>query len=314
MLSYTYVPGFGLAPEDESLVDLVRRVIRHSPAASYGLSAAFTNFDAFLTGGESATYKDSLVSCAKEKKRPVCALLAYPPGTKAMQGPVADMQKATDALLLKIPAYNLEGVNLKLTVPDGNGGTTETTKPLPTIPKDAAGRGPIYIAGGGYDGVVGPGTSFYVGIAAILAGALKAPPNDAVSSLATPYRTDWMTAQAAGIAAYFRDVTANFDSLLQGYIARDMKPAATPLAPETITQIVVLPTPKRKFPTAMVVGLGAAAAAVVGVGVYALAGQPPGTPGARPIGPSPLTPTEAMMGRRRRHAPRHTWIHQWRAR
>jgi hypothetical protein len=123
---------------------------------------------------------------------------------------------------------------------------------------------------------------------------------------------------AKEIAALLVFVQPRFEEALTAYRASvEPAPALVPeqYSPRVIEKYIVVKAPS-KFPTAKVASLSLVAAAVVGVGVYALTREPapPGTPGARPIGPSPLTPTEAMMGRRRRrHLGQHAWLHQWRA-
>jgi hypothetical protein len=255
----------------------------------YGLGASFSDYETFFkTGKAGDTYTDptGLVYCKKDKiGSPECRLVAFPPGTRARKGPVADLQKATDELLAKIPVYNLEGAKLRLVVPNPDGGTIEETRTMPMVPSDP---GPIYIESDKYDGILGARTRQWVLVGAVLAAALKKPPDDAITALVAPHRADLITMQSAGIAAYFRNVAANFDALLKAYKNRGMKPAATPLAPETIEQIILAPKFARikKRRPGLVVGASLAAAGLLGLGVAALASRK------KPKGKTPLLPEE----------------------
>jgi hypothetical protein len=257
-----------------SLAKYIADLMQYKSAPLSGLGAAYDDWAAFYNAGASATYKTAVVYCKKDSSgSPICASLA---GKDA----VISMQQATDALLLKIPAYNLEGAQLQLVAPDAQGSATTLTMPMPTIPNYGSGHSIVWKENDKYDGVVGPRTSYAVNIAGVLAGALKAPPADAVTALATINRADLLATQAAGIAAYFNDVTANFASLLDAYKARGMKPAATPLAPETIKQIVanVVATKGRSGAArwAAVGGGVAAACLLVGAGAFAMTQDPTG--------------------------------------
>lgn len=285
MLVGYYLAGpFGQAAAEEDLFSLVRRLIEPPrPRASSGLGAVTVASEAgsdqyvqwYETGKPFDVYRDPLVECQKDKSgSPVCFLRAFPRGPRAQSGPIADMQAATDGLLAKIPVYNLQGQRLKVVVANPQGGTVEAEKTIPAyVPPN-----PVLIESGGtrYDGILGPRTMEWVAIAAIVAGMLKDPPATANTPLVVPHRRDLIAEQAAGIAAYFRDVAANFDTLLKAYKARGNQPAASLLEPGSIPNIILpeaaraeaAPMP-RKFPTAPVVATAAAMAGIVGIAVWA---------------------------------------------
>lgn len=244
-----------------------RMGVASSELHGIGLGAYMTSWDEFEAAGKSALYRDDIVSCKKDSLNyPICWMNAYPSGG----GPVSDLQHATDRLLGKVPVYTLEGKEIRVVAPDGIGGTISKTLTMDRIPElDASGHGIVYQQSGQYDGKYGPRTESFVGKASILAGMLLAPPDDAVSALATPFQHALVTSQAGGIAAYFNYVTNNFDRLYKEWQARDQKPAATPLDPETITQIitkVVTDTKSaRKWKRIAYVGGGVMAAGLLGM-------------------------------------------------
>lgn len=255
--------GFGALTISQYLTEMQQS----SGLAGVGLGAYMDDWDAFQAAGKDALYKDGLVSCKKDSVgSPVCWITAYPSGG----GPAAALQAATDRLLLMVPGYGLEGATIEVVVPDPSGGTISKTLTMDTIPApDAAGHGIVYREAGGYDGKIGPRTRQFTTQAAILAGMLLAPPNDAVSALATPFQYALVTAQSARIAAYFDYVTNNFKRLHEEWKARNMKPAATPMAPETIKQIVTKyvadTTSARKWKRIAYVGGGVMAAGLLGM-------------------------------------------------
>ena len=116
MLTFEHVDAFGLGAyhagderllgaagqaQGESLMQYLRRVAQLGGYQCCGLGAAYTDWDAYYGGGKTASYRDAIVACIKDSQNsPICWLNAYPRGTsKALVGPVADLQKAADELL-----------------------------------------------------------------------------------------------------------------------------------------------------------------------------------------------------------------------
>jgi hypothetical protein len=227
-----------------------------------GLGAALTDFEAFLAKAEArakAEFSDGTVFCkvpdASGSFRLECKLIAG-------KGPVIAMQKASDLLLNQIPLFNLSGQTLEVRLPDGG------TRPvfIEKFPEN-----PIFKIGGAYDGVVGGGTMGFASPAMLLAASLKTPPPDVVPAFASPTALTFAR-HAEAIAAYFSDVTNNFNRLLADFKARGGKPAATPLIPETVVVVpgsraAAIPV-RKKFPTVAVASMAVVTAGLIGLAAW----------------------------------------------
>jgi hypothetical protein len=243
---------------------------------SLGLGAALTSFSEFLVKArarQSATFNDGVVKCKVPDSagiwRAECRLVAETTSTMRKAGPVAALQRATDALLNQIPLYQLAGQTLEVRLPDGG------SRPvfIEEFPEDA-----INTIGGGYDGIVGAGVMQFASPAMLLAASLKTPPPSVVPAFTSPTAMTF-TKYSAAIAAYFAEISDNFDQLLADFKARGGKPAATPLIPETVViPPGFRPPKKKKRYAALVVAASFATAGLVGLGASALAAREKGIP------------------------------------
>ncbi len=233
--------GFGGAPTGRQAFQAAQQRQRQfwlDHRQTGGLGAAFSTFQDFVTGGQSATYQDpqGLVFCNKDSgNREQCVLNKFS-GSKAKSGPIADMQKAADRLMVLIPGFNLEGQQIVAQVPVGNGSTTETKVITLTSDGFTAANPPI-ASRSGYDGIVGPSTLDVVGIALQIASALAQVPDNVVLAYVNPLGSDQYAINAAGIAQYLNSVVDNFAILLQAFKDRGDKPAETVLDIATIPQL-----------------------------------------------------------------------------
>jgi hypothetical protein len=276
MLTFHGSNFYGDVPTAASVVqDAIDSAINFGCACKCGLGeAVMTDYDAFKSSDENATYQDELVWCAKSAKNiPICWLRAYPPKlvsgrTVSSGSPVIAMQKAVDALLNKVGANQLSDTIINVTMPTASGGTVTGMVKLEQMPTN-----PIATEGGTYDGIVGPGTAKYAGQAMLLAGALKAPPDEALPGLTTPNQRIFAFC-ADAITKFLNDITANFESLLVDYKARNMAPASAPQTPEVVKETVYVQvakiierskTPRWVKPT--LVGTGIVAVGLLGYAV-----------------------------------------------
>ena len=219
---------------------------RRAFAGAFGDS--FSDYNSFLQSDASATYTDSTgqVYCSKDSaNRPQCILQSYGSGNG---GPVVAMQMATDFFLNQVPAFHLmllaNGQQLQARGADGSIGALD--------PSAVAGlvQNPIATKGGGYDGVVGPGTIGLAALAVSIAGSLLPYPNN-VAQAFTSEQEDQFALFATDIANYLNDVTANFSALLAQYMqaytpAPALVPAAIPLVAQSLQlQPITSPTQKK---------------------------------------------------------------------
>lgn len=277
MLASSYItlmgPLGGAAP---SLTDLLaqaraRAAARQGRAAGFG--ATVTDYDAFLTSG--GTYKNAadspvdgtaagIVSCFLDRSRPTCALTKFPAGAKARSGPVAALQRAVDAFINKLIDQELAGTVVKGAVPTGDGETLKVIDyTFPALPQ----RDPIGRAGGGYDGILGPGTLGPTEQALALAGLLEKTPEALALAVVSIDRPDIKAMYAAELADYLNEVTGNFEALLQAFKDRGDVGAQTVLDVKTIPGVVPTTPPAEDYTLYYVIG-GVALAAAVGGGIY----------------------------------------------
>jgi hypothetical protein len=258
MLTQYSVNGFGAVP---TLPQLLQRARQREMARRgfAGFGAAGSDWPAFVAGGASATYQDAakVVWCNKDHDNRIqCQLQKYT-GSAARSGPVADMQRAADAIMNQIPAYNLGGQQMHAPVPSGDG--TTTTEQTFTILDN--GQNPIG-SQSGYDGINGPLTQGIVGQALILAGMLQQVPDNVALAFVSPSRLDIYTMYATEISQYLNGVAGNFVALLQAFQNRGNVPASTPLDVATIPAVVpaVIKSNQRK-----IVAIVGASATVLGL-------------------------------------------------
>lgn len=272
MLVSSYVNGFGGPSLGSSLLQLVETSRARASYGRSGLGAFTTDWDAFMasryTSPTSPTYQDSdrLVWCNKNtSNHPVCQLNAYA-GAAAANGPVAQMQRAVDALINKIPVWHMKvGQQANITGPDGVT-TVRTIDPL--------GQSPIAMESG-YDGLVGNSTGKYALAALILAGALKPIPNTVAGAYITPTNAN-IAMYAHGIAEYLTDVNENFDSLLADYQARGRVPATDPFTPSSVPALApYVPSPRKN--TGVILGAAALMVGLTTVASISAAKKKPGS-------------------------------------
>ena len=235
----------------------------------YGLGAATNDWDTFMSGGATA-YQDAarLVYCNRDQARNVqCVLQSYPAGSKARSGPVADMQRAVDQLINKIPVWNTQvGQEANVTTPEGNVQTTRL--------EDKWGDNPI-AQRSGYDGVVGPYTVGMVTTALILAGALRQIPISVGKPFIEPTE-EHITAYAWNIAEYLISVNDDFDNLLASYLDRGRVPETDVFEPATVKSLAPFVPPAGKISrNGVIIGAAAATAAITGIASYNAARRKP---------------------------------------
>lgn len=282
MLTSYPVYGFGAAPgapgptPAPTLAQLLHQAAqrqRSSRRGPTGLGIAFTgDYQGFLSGGQSATYKDAqnIVFCNKDSaNRPQCVLNSAV-GAAARSGPIANMQRAVDRIMNAIPAFKLGGRQMTAPLPTGDG--TTTTDQTFTILDN--GPNPIQ-SRSGYDGVVGASTQGFTGEALILAGMLKQVPNSVALPFVSPGREDIYAIYSNEIAAYLNDVANNFQDLLADFTARGNVPASTPLDVTTIPAVVPIAGEKRLAGKAAVIGAGVAMVSLTGLAAFAAANKKP---------------------------------------
>jgi len=229
-----------------------------------GLGDAFSDYNAFLQSDTSATYTDSTgqVYCNKDSaNRPQCVMSQYGAGNG---GPVVAMQQATDAFLNQVPAFHLmllaNGQMLQARAADGSLGV------LTPGAVEGLVQNPIATKGGGYDGVVGPGTIGLAALAVSIAGSLAPFPNN-VAQAFTSQHEDQFALYAADIATYLNYVTTNFSTLLAQYMqqytpAPALVPAAIPLVAQAMN---LAPPPSAKSKAPLYIGAAIGAAAIIGI-------------------------------------------------
>lgn len=252
---YGFGGAFGAAPTLPELLEQARQRQMMHRRGYAGFGAATNDWDAFVAGGTSASFQDpaKVVYCNKDKANRIqCQLQKYT-GRAAASGPVADMQRAADAVMNQIPAYNLGGQQMHAPLPTGDG--TTTTEQTFTIVDN--GHSPIG-SQSGYDGINGPLTQGIVGQALILAGMLQQVPDSVALAFVSPARVDVYTMYATEIAAYLNDVSNNFDALLNAFKNRGDTPASTPLDVTTIPAVVPAAAKKDRRKIAAIVGASAA--------------------------------------------------------
>lgn len=235
----------------------------------YGLGAATDDWSTFVGGGATA-YQDAarIVYCNRDQARNIqCVLQAYPAGSKARGGPVADMQRAIDQLVNKIPVWNMQvGQEATVTGPDG---TVQQTRL-----EDKYGEDPIAHRSG-YDGVVGPYTVGMATVAMILAGALRQVPIAVGKPFIEPTEEN-ITAYAWSIAEYLGGVVADFENLLASYLDRGRVPATDVFEPATVPSLAPFVPPAGKISrNGAIIGAAAATAAITGIASYNAARRKP---------------------------------------
>lgn len=271
MLMSTYDPGYGYGFGDApSLLQLIEASQIAATHGGYEFGAAFTDdYAAFIAGGTSATFKDAadIVYCSKDRaNRPQCVLNAFT-GSKARSGPIAEMQRAIDDLVNKSTDL-LAGRELKGPVPQADGTTTDQSFRIENI------RNPI-LRGPGYDGIVGDSTLRYGVYAITIAGLLKKTPNAATSlAFVSITRSDIWAKYAREIAAYLNDVTNNFQSLHNAFLARGNQAAQTQLDAKTIPYVVPLVTTK-KSNKGLIIGTAATMLGLTAVAAVSAAKKKP---------------------------------------
>lgn len=247
-----------------SLLDLIRSQMRQ-PAAPAGLGALVADWSAFVAGGRTATYVDpeKRVYCNKDSaNRPQC--WENKPGEQG-HAIIRSLQQTVDGLINQIPIRDLVGKTLVAQVPAGDGTTREKQFTIPPLTPNPIGAG----RGGGYDGYVGDTTMLFATTAMTIAGMLKAFPNPEVTLVfvTMPERNDILARHAEAVNGYLRDVTENFDTLLQAYFDRGKVPVQTQLDVETIPFVEEKPKMARRN-TAAIVGVALLLLGVAAGGGY----------------------------------------------
>ncbi len=272
MITSYPVHGFGAAGSGgSSLAALVARVRANAQnRRRSGFGAAAEDWDTFYNGGASA-YQDAgrLVYCNRDSANRIqCVLQSYPAGSKAKNGPVADMQRAIDTLINQIPVWHDAIGNYQATVTDPTTGNVVTTtiNPLPPNPIGSQ---------AGYDGVVGPSTVGYATTALILAGALKQIPIAIGKPFIAPTEEN-ITAYAFGIAQYLDEVNSNFAQLLSDYKNRGRVPASDVFDPSTVPSLAPFVPPASKLSrNGAIIGAAAAMMGIVGTASWNAARNKP---------------------------------------
>lgn len=263
MLVSSYSNGFG-----QSQVPTLRQLVYANTARSgLGGLGIVSDFDAFLDGGRSATFKsaDGVVYCNKDNaNRPQCWLNKVGEAGKA---PIRAMQQAIDRLT-NLATQQLAGRELRGPVPKADGTTPIESFKIDNITDPIKRRA-------GYDGIVGPDTRGAGVYAITIAGMLKKTPNTATSIVFThPTREDIWAAYSQETANYLNDVADNFATLMRAYEARDYVPAQTPLVADTIPYVVPKAAEKTKIGP-IVVGAAAMLGATT-IGALAAGKKKPG--------------------------------------
>lgn len=271
MLASYPLHGFGAVANGGSLVQLAEKARAQAQYRQRygGFGDASSDWNTFYNGGATA-YQDAarVAYCNRDSANRIqCVLQDYPAGAKAQSGPVANMQKATDALINKIPVWHMQvGQQADVTDPTTGQIITKTIDALPDSP---------ILHGSGYDGIVGPSTAGYVMVALILAGALKQIPERVGMPYINPTEAN-ITAYAFSIASYLKSVVDNFDNLLAAYLNRNRQPATDVFEPSTVPSLApYVPAPDNKKRTALIIGTAAAMAGVTGFAAFNAANKKP---------------------------------------
>jgi hypothetical protein len=241
------------------------------PHSRTGLGAATADYNAFLKGGKNATYSSGDVTCSKldigtTGGEPQCWLDSYPTGASA-SGPIVDMQKAADNFLNVVPGFHFlvsqSGQQVQARTPDGKVYAIQDPIMLANIDKLSLEPNPVFVEGGGYDGVVGPGSKGWILTAISIAGSLAPFPNNVTQAFMSGGANADLALYASDIANYLNSVTQDYPNLIRSYM--DQYRPAPALVPEAMPAVAAALGVKPSSNAGLLIGLGLAVVLAIGI-------------------------------------------------